>query len=65
MDYLIDVKKNVSIDGRDVITDWRETRLVSPENLQEKVKANEDAKEEVKKQKEITPISSNSTATLN
>ena len=51
--------KNVSISGRVVITYWRQARIVSPENLQEKIKANETAKEEIKKQKEGVPTSSN------
>ncbi len=51
--------KNVSIGGKTVITDWRQAKVVSPENLQEKVEANEAAKKEIKKQKEVTPTSTN------
>lgn len=51
--------KNVSIGGKSVITDWRQAKVVSPENLQEKVEANEAAKKEIKKQKEVAPTSSN------
>lgn len=53
--------KDVSIGGKGVITDWREAKVVSPENLQEQIKANEEAKEEIKKQKEVAPISTNTT----
>lgn len=53
--------KNVSIGGKAVITDWRQAKVVSPENLQEKIKANETAKEEIEKQKEVTPTSNNTT----
>lgn len=51
--------KNVSIGGKSVITDWKQARIVSPENLQEKVKANETAKKEIQKQKEVVPTSNN------
>lgn len=51
--------KNVSIGGKSVITDWRHAKVVFPENLQEKVEANEAAKKEIKKQKEVAPTSSN------
>ena len=51
--------KNVSIGGKTVITDWKQARIVSPENLQEKVKANETAKKEIQKQKEVVPTSNN------
>ena len=54
--------KNVSIGGKNVITDWRQAKVVSPENLYEKIEANEAAKKEIKKQKEVTP-KSNNTAT--
>jgi len=53
--------KEVSISGKSVITDWREARVVSPDNLQEKIEANETAKKEIKKQKEVAPTSSNTT----
>jgi hypothetical protein len=55
------VNKNVSIGGKYVITDWRQVKVVSPENLQDKIKANETAKEEIEKQKEVTPTSNNTT----
>lgn len=55
------VNKNVSIGGKSVITDWRQAKVVSPGNLQEKIKANEIAKEEIKRQREVIPTSSNST----
>ncbi len=51
--------KNVSIGGKSVITDWKQARIVSPENLQEQVKANETAKKEIQKQKEVVPTSNN------
>ena len=51
--------KNFSIGGKNVITDWREVKVVSPENLQEKIEANEAAKKEIKKQKEVAPTSNN------
>ena len=52
--------KNVSIGGKIVITDWRQVKVISPENLPEKIKANETAKKEILKQKEVFPISNNS-----
>lgn len=55
--------KNVSIGGKSVITDWRQVKVVSPENLQEKIEANEAARKEIKKQKEIAPTSSNTATT--
>ena len=51
--------KNVSIGGKNVITDWRQAKVVSPENLQKKIEANEAAKKEIKKQKEVTPTTNN------
>lgn len=45
--------KDVSISGKTVITDWKSVRIVSPENLQKRIKANEAAKKEIKKQKEV------------
>ena len=60
MNYSI-ANKDVSISGRVVITDWRRARIVSPENLQEKIEANEAAKKEIKKQKEVIPMSNNTT----
>lgn len=53
--------KNVSIGGKSVITDWRQAKIVSPENLQEKIRANETAKKEIQKQKEVVPTSTNTT----
>lgn len=58
MNYAI-ANKNVSIGGKSVITDWRQAKIVSPENLQEKIKANETAKKEIQKQKEVVPTSNN------
>lgn len=55
-----EIDKNVSIGGRVVITDWRDVKVVAPENLQERIKANETARHEVEKQKEVAPTSSNS-----
>lgn len=55
-------KKNVFISGKTVITNWRKTRIISPENFQGKIKANENAKNEIKKQK-TTQASSNSITT--
>ena len=51
--------KDVSIGGKSVITDWLQVRVVSPENIQEKIEANETAKQEIKKQKEVVPTSNN------
>ena len=53
--------KNVSIGGKAIITDWRHVKVVSPENLQEQIKANETAKQEISKQKEIVPTTTNTT----
>lgn len=53
--------KDVSISGKTVITDWRQARVISPDNLQEMVKANETAKKEILKQKEVVPTSNNTT----
>lgn len=53
--------KDVSIGGKIVITDWRQAKVISPENLQEKVKANDTAKKEILKQKEVVPTSNNTT----
>lgn len=52
--------KNVYISGKVVITDWRKTRIISPENFQGKIKANENAKNEIKKQK-TTQVNNNLT----
>ncbi len=54
------VDRKISISGKVVITDWREAKVVAPENLQERVKANETAESEIEKQKEVVPTSSNS-----
>ena len=54
--------KDVSIGGKTVIIDWRKAKVISPENLQEKIEANEAAKKEIKEQKEVTPTSKNTTA---
>ena len=51
--------KNVYISGKTVITDWRSARIISPENLRESIRANEAAINEVKKQTEVAPTSSN------
>ena len=51
--------KDVSISGKSVITDWRTVKIVSPEDLQKRVKANDAAKKEIKKQKEFSPIGTN------
>lgn len=56
------VNKNVSIGGKAVITDWRQAKVVSPENLQEKIKANETAEKEIQKQKQVAPTSNKMTA---
>ena len=61
MNYSL-ANKKVSIGGKAVITDWREVKIVSPENLQEKIKANENAKKEVQKQ-EIIPTTSSGITT--
>lgn len=56
--------KDVSIGGKGVITDWRHARIVSPENLQEHIKANEIAKKEIEKQKEVTKMNTNTIETV-
>jgi predicted HAD superfamily Cof-like phosphohydrolase len=61
MNYSL-ANKKVSISGKVVITDWREVKIVSPENLQEKIKANENVKKELQKQ-DVTPTTSSNTAT--
>lgn len=43
--------KNVYIGDKTVITDWRNAKIVAPENLQENIRVNENAKAEIKKQK--------------
>lgn len=58
MNYSL-ANKKVSISGKVVITDWREVKIVSPENLQEKIKANENVKKEIQKQDVIPTTSSN------
>ena len=60
MNYSL-ANKKVSISGKAVITDWRQAKVISPENLQEKIKANETAKKEILKQKEVVPTSNNTT----
>lgn len=55
--------KNVSIGGKNIITDWRQVKVVSPENFQEKIEANEAAKKEIKKQKGVAPTSNNTVTT--
>ena len=62
MNYSL-ANKKVSISGKVVITDWREVKIVSPENLQEKIKANENVKKEIEKQ-DITPTTSSNIATV-
>jgi len=61
MNYSL-ANKKVSISGKVVITDWREVKIVSPENLQEKIKANENVKKEIQKQ-DVTPTTSSNIAT--
>ena len=58
MNYSL-ANKKVSISGKVVITDWREVKIVSPENLQEKIKANENVKKEIEKQDVALTTSSN------
>lgn len=55
--------KNVSNGDKTIITDWRQMRVISPENLQGNVRANEIAKKEIQKQKEVVPTTSNKIAT--
>jgi len=62
MNYSL-ANKKVSISGKAVITDWRQAKVISPENLQEKIKANENVKKEIQKQKEVVPTSSNTAIT--
>lgn len=61
MNYSL-ANKKVSISGKVVITDWREVKIVSPENLQEKIKANENVKKELQKQ-DVVPTTSSNIAT--
>lgn len=58
MNYSL-AQKNISIGGKVVITDWRHAKVVSPENLQKRIGANDGAKREIKKQKEVVPTSRN------
>jgi methyltransferase-like protein len=58
MNYSL-ANKEVSISGKVVITDWKQIKVVSPENMQEKIKANENVEKEVQRQKEVVPTSSN------
>lgn len=58
MNYSL-ANKEVSISGKSIITDWRQVKVVSPENLQEKIKANENGEQEIRNQKETIPMSSN------
>jgi len=51
--------KSVYISGNAVITDWRKARIVSSENIRDSIRVNEEAKNEVKKQTEVAPTSSN------
>ncbi len=62
MNYSL-ANKKVSISGKVVITDWREIKIVSPENLQEKIKANENVKKEIEKQ-DVVPTTSSNIATV-
>ena len=62
MNYSL-ANKKVSISGKVVITDWREVKIVSPENLQEKIKANENVKKEIEKQ-DVAPTTSSNIATV-
>jgi len=58
MNYSL-ANKDVSISGKTVITDWRTIRIVSPENLQKRIKANDAARKEIRKQKEVVPTGTN------
>jgi len=58
MNYSL-ANKEVSISGKSINTDWRQVKVVSPENLQEKIKANENGEQEIRNQKETVPMSSN------
>ena len=51
--------KLVSIGGKTVVTDWKKVTVVSPDNLQNKVKSNEIAKKVVKNERRpiLTPNS--------
>jgi len=49
--------KTVSIGGRIVITDWRNAKIISPENLNDKIRANESAKNEIGKQTKVPQTS--------
>ena len=63
MNYSL-ANKKVSISGKVVITDWREVKIVSPENLQEKIKANENVKKEIQKQVVVPTTGNNITTTV-
>jgi ribosomal protein L29 len=55
----ISTNKDVSINGRPVIVNWKKVRLLSPENLQDRIHVNEKALEEIKKQKTTEQVSTN------
>ncbi|MCX6737749.1 MAG: hypothetical protein NTX26_03410 [Candidatus Parcubacteria bacterium] len=55
------INKTISIGGKIVITDWRQAKVISPENLQERIQTNETAKKEILKQKEVILTSNNTT----
>lgn len=44
-------KQKVFLNGKEIITDWRNIRIASPDNLQNKTRANESAIKEISKQK--------------
>ena len=52
--------KTISISGQPIITDWRNARVLLHENTEKKVRVNKEAEQELKKQKPINSLSSNS-----
>jgi len=45
--------KNVSISGKSIILNWRNAKMVKPENLQENIRVNESAEKVIKEQKGV------------
>ncbi|MFH1325938.1 MAG: hypothetical protein ABIH48_00525 [Candidatus Falkowbacteria bacterium] len=51
--------KNVNISGKNVIIDWRNSKVVAPENFLKKIKANDIARQEIKNQRRVMPTTTN------
>lgn len=52
--------RSVYINGKNVITNWREVKLFTPENTHDNIRVNETVKKEIKKKTEITQKSNSS-----